>query len=80
MDLALTKYFQLKQEGVWRANLKQDQRYIALTARLNEQNQMILTLQQSINSSKKKGPSNRNKDNPKDSQGNIRNGRFVGLK
>ena len=30
MDLALTKYLQLKQEGVWRAKSKQDERYIAL--------------------------------------------------
>ena len=39
MDLALTKYLQLKQEGVWRAKSKQDEQYIALMARLNEQNQ-----------------------------------------
>ena len=61
MDLALTKYLQLKQEGVWRAKSKQDERYIALTARLNEQNQTILALQ-ATSSSKKKGPSNKNKD------------------
>ena len=61
MDLALTKYLQLKQEGVWRAKSKQDEWYIALAARLNEQNQTILALQ-ATSSAKKKGPSNKNKD------------------
>jgi len=45
MDLALTKYLQLKQEGVWKAKTKEEEQITALTAKLKAAQDTLDNLQ-----------------------------------
>ena len=71
MDLALTKYLQLKQEGTWKAKSKEEEQIIALTAKLKEAQDTLHSLKSASSDKPNSGSSNsgnsgKKKDKKKD--------------